>query len=87
MLDFDRYSELENDENGIVPIEIDLEEFGFEPLMCLSAGLGSREPDAYIYEPYVLVLPGEFVAKLYEEFGPRLLEQNVRTFLQVKIKV
>jgi len=36
---------------------------------------------------YLLSLKGEFLADLYEEYGERLLEQNVRTFLQFKSKV
>ena len=27
-------------------------------------------------------MPGELLAKIYGLYGPRLLEQNVRTFLQ-----
>jgi len=36
------------------------------------------------YESYLSVLPGEFLFKIYEKFGQRLLEQNVRTFLQFR---
>ena len=32
---------------------------------------------------YLVVMPGRIVAALYEEYGERLLEQNVRTFLAV----
>lgn len=39
------------------------------------------------YESYLLVLPGHLVAELYEKYGERLLEQNVRTFLQFRGKV
>jgi hypothetical protein len=81
VLDFGQYFEIENADKRIEPIEIVLNEFGFEPLICLSAGSGLEN-----YNPFIVVLPGELIAKLYEEYGPRLLEQNVRTFLQVKIK-
>lgn len=33
---------------------------------------------------YLCILPGEVLWKLYDEFGQRLLESNVRTFLQFK---
>ena len=33
------------------------------------------------------MLPGEFIARIYEEHGPRLLELNVRSFLQSRGKV
>ena len=32
-------------------------------------------------------MPGPLLAKIYSLYGPRLLEQNVRTFLQAKTKV
>jgi hypothetical protein len=32
-------------------------------------------------------MPGELLSKIYELYGARLLEQNVRTFLQAKTKV
>ena len=81
VLDFGRYFDIENSDTGFEPIEIEMDEFGFEPLLCLSVDTGTQD-----YMPYLVVLPGEFVAKLYSEYGPRLLEQNVRTFLQIKIK-
>jgi hypothetical protein len=36
------------------------------------------------YESYLSVLPGKFLFEIYEKFGQRLLEQNVRTFLQFR---
>jgi AIPR protein/Abortive infection phage resistance protein N-terminal domain len=36
------------------------------------------------YKSYLLVLPGTLVAELYDKYGERLLEQNVRTFLQFR---
>lgn len=36
------------------------------------------------YNVYLAIINGEILARLYEEFGPRLLERNVRSFLQVK---
>jgi hypothetical protein len=33
---------------------------------------------------YLCILPGEVLWKLYDDFGQRLLESNVRTFLQFK---
>lgn len=36
------------------------------------------------YSVYLAIISGELLAKLYEEHGARLLERNVRSFLQVK---
>ena len=51
-------------------------------ILCLPAHLGN---DAY--QSYLVVMPGDILSKLYEKFGARLLEQNVRTFLQARGKV
>lgn len=36
------------------------------------------------YEAYLLVIPGQQLASIYERWGARLLEQNVRVFLQAR---
>jgi len=51
-------------------------------LPCLPAFTGNG-----VYESYLLVMPGQMIANLYEQYGERLLEQNVRTFLQFRGKV
>ena len=58
-----------------------VEEFG-EPLACLPAHICAEE-----YQSYLVVIPGEQLAKLYGTYGGRLLELNVRTFLQARNKV
>jgi hypothetical protein len=81
LLDFTRYGIL-NTGHGPEPIEIDLLELNKSPLPCLCAYTGSSD-----YASYLVVLPGDLLAKIYGLYGPRLLEQNVRTFLQAKTKV
>lgn len=81
LLDFTRYDIL-NAGHGSEPIEIDLLELNKSPLPCLCAHTGSSD-----YASYLVVLPGDLLAKIYGLYGPRLLEQNVRTFLQAKTKV
>jgi len=39
------------------------------------------------YESYLCVIPGEILADLYEKYGSRLLEANVRSFLQFRGKI
>jgi len=36
------------------------------------------------YESYLAIMPGALIAEVYEKYGQRLLEQNVRTFLQFR---
>ena len=39
------------------------------------------------YRSYLAVLDGDFLAKIYEEYGHRLLEKNVRVFLGTSRKI
>ncbi|MCB9147560.1 MAG: AIPR family protein, partial [Caldilineaceae bacterium] len=61
---------------------IDFQEFVPTGIPCLPAFTGSDE-----FASYLLVMPGGIVADLYDRYGERLLEQNVRTFLQFRGKV
>lgn len=63
-------------------IDIDfVSRFG-TPLLCLIA------PHTWTdYAAYLAVVPGPVLADIYEEFGTRLLERNVRAFLQTRGKV
>jgi len=64
------------------PIEIDfVERFG-QPVPCLYA----QEPGAD-YAAYMAIFPAEILGDLYAQYGPRLLELNVRSFLQARGKV
>lgn len=60
-------------------IEIDLDaDFG-GALPALPAHLADAD-----YEAYLIVIPGEQLARIYDHWGSRLLEQNVRVFLQAR---
>lgn len=48
-------------------------------LQCLPAHLKNDD-----YESYLLVMPAKVLADLYGRYGARLLEQNVRCFLQAR---
>lgn len=37
-----------------------------------------------IYNSYLLVAPGELIYQIYDNYGQKLLEQNVRTFCNLK---
>ena len=67
-------------EESRVPIEIDFEDFDGEKfeVPCLPAS--EINPN---FKAYIAIIPGTCLAKLYERYGARLLEQNVRSFLQV----
>ena len=64
------------------PIEIDLVHWMGQPLTCIA----SPESEAS-FNVYLAILPGNLLHQLYHEFGARLLELNVRSFLQARGKV
>lgn len=63
-------------------IEIDFEERLGRALPCVSMPHLTSD-----YTAYLTIVPGEILYQLYEEFGLRLLELNVRSFLQASGKV
>jgi hypothetical protein len=60
------------------PVTVDMAELVPGGLPCIEA---PRTNDAYAC--YLAALPGEILYELYEEYGQRLLQLNVRSFLQV----
>tara|TARA_B100001146_G_scaffold218426_1_gene224165 strand:+ start:15223 stop:17289 length:2067 start_codon:yes stop_codon:yes gene_type:complete len=64
------------------PLDLDFTEMFGAGIPCLPAHLGSGT-----YQSYLMVMPAEVISGLYAKFGARLLEQNVRTFLQARGKV
>lgn len=68
-------------EKSHIPIELDFEELEI-PIPCLKASIENVD-----YESYIAIMPGQGLAMLYKQFGARLLEQNVRSFLQFTGKI
>jgi hypothetical protein len=58
---------------------INVADYGAEGIPCIRADIGTGR-----YEAYLAVVPGEFLSNIYKKFGPRLLERNVRSFLQLR---
>ena len=79
--DMSRLHRLRTSRNQKEAIEIDFGTFATGPIPCLSAHLESD-----VYKSYLLALPGSVLADLYARYGARLLEQNVRAFLQATNK-
>jgi len=80
--DIGRLHRLEASGKGREDILIDFTVHEDEGLACLPAFVGES-----VAESYLLVMPGRLLADLYDKYGERLLEQNVRTFLQFRGKV
>lgn len=63
-------------------VEISFEHLDDGGLPCLPVYTGNDNMKSYL-----LVMPGRILAELYDTYGERLLEQNVRTFLQFRGKI
>jgi hypothetical protein len=63
-------------------IEIDFERDFGGAIPCLPMPQAARD-----YMAYLAILPGAVIFKLYEDFGSRLLELNVRSFLSARGRV
>lgn len=68
-------------EKEYVPVEIDFEQDGFE-VPCIKADIDNPE-----YQSYLALIPGQALVSVYEQYGARLLEQNIRSFLQFTGKI
>lgn len=68
-------------EKSHIPIEIDFQADGFK-VPCIPSPTVNEE-----YQAYLAIVPGQALVNIYERFGSRLLEQNVRSFLQFTGKV
>jgi len=63
-------------------IEVDLTGNYGGPLSVLPAQQSEAD-----HESYLAIIPGAVLAEIYDQWGARLLEQNVRVFLQARNKV
>ncbi len=68
-------------EKSHIPIEIDFKNEGFF-VPCISSPNENEE-----YQSFLAIIPALGLASIYEKFGSRLLEQNVRSFLQFTGKI
>lgn len=81
--DIDRLYRVCCSEQGRQIIEIDFKEYCGEGIPCIEASSASTEQ----YSSYLGVIPGTVLADIYDKFGSRLLEGNVRSFLSTKVAV
>ncbi len=85
MWDLNRFYKLYQTNSKHEPIEIkfsDLFNGQYPGIECLVAP--AIDPD---YQCYLALMPGKVLAKLYDEYTSRLLESNVRAFLQQNGKI
>ena len=73
-----RFHKAYQSSSGRDDLEINFEEMG-QPIPFLKAGGSEGE-----YVGFLCMIPGEILSKIYERYGGRLLEGNVRSFLTLK---
>lgn len=61
------------------PVIIDTIDFGVNGIPCIKANLNQDKYDAYL-----AIIPGTFLADIYKKYNSRLLEDNVRSFLNFR---
>ncbi len=80
--DITRLHRISTSRGGKEEVVIDFSEMFGDGIQCLPAHIDSNE-----YESFLIVMPAKVLADLYNTYGDRLLEQNVRCFLQARAKV
>jgi len=80
--DISRLQRLRSSSGHKEPLDIHFNDTAEGGVPCLNAGSQSSD-----LRSYLVVMPGVVLADLYEKHGSRLLEQNVRCFLQARSKV
>ncbi|MEW6131201.1 MAG: AIPR family protein [Acidobacteriota bacterium] len=80
--DMTRFHRVFESAMGRDELEVDLTEFSATGIPCLEAGQVEGE-----YKAYLCIIPASLLVDIYERFGSRLLEGNVRSFLSTRPKV
>ncbi|WP_340015671.1 AIPR family protein [Paenibacillus sp. FSL K6-1318] len=79
--DMDRIFKLSEAEQGIQEFDIHFESEYGEALQMMHVPNNTKKG---LIECYVGVVPAKLLAKLYDDWGPKLVERNVRSFLQAR---
>lgn len=80
--DIARFHDAFTSSSGREVLTVNFKSLVDDGIPCLKASLNQSE-----YNGYLCVLPGDALARMYEEYGSRLLEGNVRSFLGKAVKV
>lgn len=81
--DIERFQRLSTSSSNREPIIIDFApDSDQQPIRCLPMPVATDD-----YQTWLAIVPGAVLAGLYQRHGQRLLERNVRAFLQFSTKV
>lgn len=81
--DIDRLYRVCCSDQGRQIIEINFKEYCGDGIPCLEASSAATEQ----YRSYLCIIPGSVLADIYDQYGSKLLEGNVRSFLSTKVAV
>ena len=82
--DMDRIYQLSVAEQGIQDFYIDLEDKYNQSFEMMFVPNDSPVDSHYNFDCYIGFIPATLLAQLYEDWGPKLVERNVRSFLQAR---
>jgi len=80
VFDLERYDRISS--SGTDPVEVQFKEDFEGAVPCMPASMGNTG-----FSSYLFAMHGPVLAKVFAAYGNRLLEQNVRTYLQAKTSV
>jgi len=80
--DITRFHSALSSKSGREALTVNFSELIDGGIPCLKASLNQTD-----YSGYLCVIPGEALSRMYDEYGSRLLEGNVRSFLGKAVKV
>ena len=79
VIDFNRIYKTRAESFEKEDLIIETEKYGVKGIPCIKADLGTAT-----YDSYLAVIPGEFLADIYDDYSSQLLESNVRSFLSFR---
>ena len=79
--DLHRLHEIKVSALGRQPVSVDFSRIGEGGLLCIEAPVAEEGDET---RSYLSIIPGTVLAALYDKYGARLLEGNVRSFLSFR---
>jgi hypothetical protein len=80
--DIERYRRFRMSGASQEPLEVDIKEYEAGGIPCVFRALSNDD-----YLNIVAIVPGKLLYSLYDKYGSRLLELNVRSYLQARGKI
>ena len=80
--DMQRFLQVHQSSQGREALELDLREWGMPGVPALKVADTAGDVTTYL-----AAMPGDLLASLYRQYGSRLLEGNVRSFLTIRGKI